>query len=280
MEHLSPLNNLQWGRGAYIFRGQPCSSFGLAPSALRTVGPMAAGSVMRSRLDYGERQILFELQVLRAFIRACDATGIPIPGDSDLLRAEITGLVWELPFTRNDGSWPPKVARPVLATAQHHGVPTCLLDWTRRSYVACYFAASAMLHASARSEHIAIWALNRRKLQDWGAVELLEMPGATSTNLAAQDGVFTVSTLEATMGGGMESTTVENLLHYDDSDNDPIPLLWKLTLPTSEAPELLRLCADFGVKGSTLFPGYEGVAREVKDKAFAGELANTFPYID
>lgn len=280
MEYLSPLNNLQWGRGAYIFRGQPCSSFSLAPSALRTVGPMAASSVMRPGLNNGERQILFELQVLRAFVRACDAAGIPIPGDSDLLRSEIRGLGWEIPFMRNDGSWPPEVVRPVLATAQHHGVPTCLLDWTKRSYVACYFAASAVLHTTAKSERIAIWALNRLKLRDWGAVELLEMPGATSANLAAQDGVFTVSTLEATMGGGMESTTVENLLHYDEPINDPRPLLWKLTLPTSEAPELLGLCADFGVKGSTLFPGYEGVAREVKDKAFAGELARTFPYID
>lgn len=82
------------------------------------------------------------------------------------------------------------------------------------------------------------------------------------------------------MGGGLESTTVENLLNYDESDDDPEPLLWKLTLPVNEAPALLRLCADFGVKGSTLFPGYEGVAREIKDKAFAGELARTFPFID
>lgn len=280
IEFLSPLNRDQWGRNRYIFRGQPCSSFSLAPSALRSIGPMAANSVMPSNLVGDERQVLFELQVLRAFIRACDAAGIQIPGDSPALRGEIQSLKWELPFMRGDADWPPKEARPVLATAQHHGVPTCLLDWTRRSYVACYFAASAVMHTPAKSGYLAIWALNREKLKDWGAVELLEMPGATSANLAAQDGVFTVSTLEATMGGGLESTTVENLLDYDDDTDDPHPLLWKLTLPSSEAPGLLGLCADFGVKGSTLFPGYEGVAREIRDKAFAGELARTFPHID
>ncbi len=237
---------------------------------------MAAGSVMSEKLEYGERQVLFELQLLRAFIRACDAAGIPIPGDSEQLRNELRGLKWELAFTRDERNWPPKVVHPVLATAQHHGVPTCLLDWTRRSYVACYFAASAVMHTPAQSGSLAIWALNREKLDDWGAVKLLEMPGATSANLAAQDGVFTVSTLEATMGGGLESTTVENLLAYDDTDEDPNPLLWKFTLPSSQAPELLSLCADFGVKGSTLFPGYEGVAREIRDKAFAGELAEFF----
>ncbi|WP_245846351.1 FRG domain-containing protein [Chromohalobacter canadensis] len=263
-----------WGRGRYIFRGQPCSSFGLAPAALRTVGPMAATSVMPSNLIGSERQVLFEVQVLRAFIKACDAAGIQIPGDSEILRDKIQSLIWEL---GSEEDWPPKVGYPVLATAQHHGVPTCLLDWTRRSYVACYFAASAVLHTPAKSGRLAIWAFNTEKLSDWGPVEFLEMPGATSANLAAQDGVFTVSTLKATMGGGLESTTVERLLEYDEHQDDPEPLLWKLTLPASEAAALLALCADFGVKGSTLFPGYEGVAREIRDKAFAGELGRTFP---
>ncbi|MGM8851359.1 hypothetical protein ACS8E6_12715 [Salinicola halophyticus] len=144
--------------------------------------------------------------------------------------------------------------------------------------MACYFAASAVLHTPAKSGRLAIWALNTEKLSGSGPVKFLEMPGATSANLAAQDGVFTVSTLKATMGGGLDSTTVERLLEYDESEDDLKPLLWKLTLPTSEASELLGLCSDFGVKGSTLFPGYEGVAREIQDKAFSGELGRTFMF--
>lgn len=44
------------------------------------------------------------------------------------------------------------------------------------------------------------------------------------------------------------------------------PLI-KITLPFSEAPDLLNLCSRFGVDGSTLFPGFHGVAKSVRDWA-------------
>jgi hypothetical protein len=43
--------------------------------------------------------------------------------------------------------------------------------------------------------------------------------------------------------------------------------LLKITLPLFEAPALLLLCSKLGVDGSTLFPGYQGVARSVRDWA-------------
>ncbi|MNG32131.1 hypothetical protein D3C84_1180710 [compost metagenome] len=40
-----------------------------------------------------------------------------------------------------------------------------------------------------------------------------------------------------------------------------------MTLPIGEAPELLNLCSKLGVDASTLFPGYHGVAKMVRDWA-------------
>lgn len=273
---LSPLNKSQWSR-SHIFRGQPCASFVLAPSALRTKGAMAAEQIVGRNLGGDIRQAHYELSLLDAFLKGCDASGIAVTGDSVAIRDKIYNLSMEgaLAFLPSrDFKWPVKELFPLLATAQHHGVPTCLLDWTKRSYVAAYFACSAALeamHSVKLSPHLAVWALDISDSQNWQSVKYVEMPGSASANLAAQAGVFTVTTLAASFGRGQESVSLENLNDIQRSSVQK-PALTKCTLPITEAPKLLSLCDEFGVKGSTLFPGYEGVAREVRDRAFAGEF--------
>ncbi len=267
MRFLSPLKDKYWSV-PYIFRGHGRASYVLAPTALRTHGPIAAGKML-GVYDPQARQVDYEIELIRLFLRGCDASGIAVPGDSPDAREQL-GMesVKKLDGSHKD-SWPPKALWPMLATAQHHGVPTCLLDWTRRSYVAAYFAASTAL-TDPGDEHLAVWALNVSDSANWKSLRYLQMPGATSQNLAAQDGVFTVSTLSATFGGGNDSTTVDRLEDVVARASQPKPILIKALLPRSQAPYLLKLCAEFGVKGSTLFPGYQGVAREVTDQAYSG----------
>ncbi|MFJ5538178.1 FRG domain-containing protein [Vreelandella titanicae] len=273
---LSPLNKTQWSR-SHIFRGQPCASFVLAPSALRTKGAMAAEQIVGRNLGGDIRQAHYELSLLDAFMKGCDASGIAVPSDSVAIRDRIKELSFQdalAAFQKDDFEWPVEELLPLLATAQHHGVPTCLLDWTKRSYVAAYFACSAALeamHFVTLSGRLAVWALDISDSRSWESVKYLEMPGSASANLAAQAGVFTVTTLAASYGGGQESVSLENLSDIQRSSAEK-PVLTKCTLPITEAPKLLSLCDEFGVKGSTLFPGYEGVAREVRDRAFAGEF--------
>jgi hypothetical protein len=44
------------------------------------------------------------------------------------------------------------------------------------------------------------------------------------------------------------------------------PVLYKLTLPRSEAGALLKWLAHEAVTGASLFPGLDGVARDVRDR--------------
>lgn len=89
-------------------------------------------------------------------------------------------------------SSPPGIA--LMGLAQHHGIPTPLLDWTRNPFVAAWFAASEVLAekdcgpAGATDDRFAcIWALPTHGVSDHLAVyTLLDQAYARS-----QGGLFT-----------------------------------------------------------------------------------------
>ncbi|WP_206518731.1 MULTISPECIES: FRG domain-containing protein [Xanthomonas] len=148
-------------------------------------------------------------------------------------------------------------------------MPTRLLDWTHRSFVACYFAASSANFEldSMTMPRIAIWALDTSKSESWEMVSIIRPPGGTSKNQAAQSGLFTTHNIKSSMFSehyepeALED--VQEIYNIPDTGNS----LLKITLPVEKAPDLLNLCSKLGVDGSTLFPGYQGVAKSVKDWA-------------
>ncbi|MDD1007288.1 FRG domain-containing protein [Pseudomonas shahriarae] len=266
-DYVSPLNP-EWDIGRYIFRGQPNDRYKLTPSVCRRgAGSFAYGSPRRMFDASSSGQVSLELDILKRFLNGCDKSGLIVPGYTEQLKDRFHNNINS--FMSAHTPWPPASLYEIMAVAQHYDVPTRLLDWTERSLVACYFAASSanLEIDSMNMPRIAVWALDTSQAKYWETVKVIRTPGGTSKNQAAQSGLFTTHNVkDYSFNDFYQVEALEEVEEIYLKTGAYNPLI-KVTLPVSEAPDLLNLCSRFGVDGSTLFPGFHGVAKSVRDWA-------------
>ena len=175
--------------------------------------------------------------------------------------------------------------------AQHHRVPTRLLDFTYQPNVAAYFAATACLRAQEQKsdpESFSVWAVDLRFFllirelssrfsggSDTERIREINSPKHNNEFLRAQSGFFLIDEQANRYWDRPDSKPLENALIERTTSWERRTAVWerrgkplgseffvpyvKITIPAGLAKEVLERLHDEGTNEASIYPSYDHI---------------------